>query len=39
VNEGVYEKLSEEINSKNVFPYDSDNLYYYVREAYLCDSK
>ncbi len=35
----VNENLSAIISSKNVFPQDSDQLYYFVREGYVCDAK
>jgi hypothetical protein len=29
--------MSKMINSKNILPYDSDNIYYLVREGYTTD--
>ena len=33
----VNENLSALISSRNVFPYDSDQLYFFVREGYVQD--
>lgn len=35
----VNENLSALISSQNIFPHDSDQLYYFVREGYVCDAK
>ena len=29
--------MSKMINSKNIFPHDSDHIYYLVREGYVSD--
>ena len=31
--------MSSLISSNNVYSMDSDNLYYFVREGYVCDAK
>ncbi len=38
-SEMVNENLSALISSQNIFPHDSDQLYYFVREGYVCDAK
>jgi hypothetical protein len=38
-NELVNENLSSIISSQHVFPHDCDQLYYFVREGYVCDAR